>query len=206
MRPSILGLAGRHLWMLLLAAALLSGAAGRAQQGSLTGRGNGANDVYLQRQLRSLERRDGSSPEAAAMQLRGARRALVEQSRGTAFNAEQARINRGLDRVGRELEQQRLESATAQAPATPRGERLPGTIAQEPLLPSFGGTTTLGRLVGRAEAALAAGKPAQARSDLATARSLVGSVDTTSPAEKQALSALQGRMAAIDTRLAGSGG
>ncbi|MFL5333456.1 MAG: hypothetical protein ACJ8H8_09820 [Geminicoccaceae bacterium] len=206
MRPSILGLTGRHLWILLLAAVLLSGAAGRAQQGSLTGRGNGANDAYLQRQLRSLESHDASSPEAAGMQLRRARRDLVVQSRGMAFTAEQARINRGLDRVGRELEQQQLDAATAQAPAKPRGERLPGTIAQDPVLPSFGGTTTLGRLVGRAEAALAAGQSAQARSDLATARSLVGSVDTTSPAEKQALSALQGRMAAIDTRLADKGG
>lgn len=206
MRSSILGRA-RRMWIPLLAAALLSGAVAQAQQGSsLTGRNNGAGDAYLQRQLRSLEGRDSSSPDAAAMQLRRARRDLVQQSRGTAFTGEQARINRGLDRVGRELQQQELDSSTVQAPAQPRGERLPGTIAQEPLLPSFGGTTTLGRLVGRAEAAIAAGQPAQARSDLATARSLVGSVDTTSPGEKQALAALQNRMAAIDGKLAGTGG
>ena len=140
------------------------------------------------------------------MQLRSARQNLVQQSRGAALTTEQARINRGLDRVGRDLQQQELDAATAQAPARPRGERLPGTIAQDPVLPSFGGTTTLGRLVGRAEAAIAAGRPAQAQSDLATARSLVGSIDTTLPGEKEALAALQNRMVNIDTRLAGTGG
>ena len=63
----------------------------------------------------------------------------------------------------------------------------------------------MGRLVGRAEAALAAGRPAQARSDLATARGLVGGVDTTDPGDKAALAGLQERMSAIDTQLDGAG-
>ena len=193
---------------------LLSAAVGQAQQTSLTGRGtslfgqgNGASDAILQRQLRSLERGDASSPDAAAMQLRSARQNLVQQSRGAALTTEQARINRGLDRA-----RPRPPAASAgcgdrpDTPARPRGERLPGTIAQDPVLPSFGGTTTLGRLVGRAEAAIAAGRPAQAQSDLATARSLVGSIDTALPGEKEALAALQNRMVNIDTRLAGTGG
>ena len=196
--------AGRGVGTALLAAVLVWAADGQAQQGSLTGRGNGAGDAVLQRQLRSLEQGGAGSPDAAAMQLRGARRSLLQQSRGTAFTPEQARISRGLDRVGRDLRQQELDAATAQAPARPLGERLPGTIAQEPLLPSFGGTATLGRLVGRAEAALAAGRPAQARSDLAAARGLVGGVDTTRPGDKEALAALQDRMSTIGTRLDGT--
>lgn len=197
--------AGHGVGTALLVAVLLWSAGAQAQQGSLTGRGNGAGDAVLQRQLRSLEQGGAASPDAAAMQLRGAQRSLLQQGRGTAFTPEQARISRGLDRVGRGLRQQELDAATAQPPARPRGERLPGTIAQEPLLPSFGGTTTLGRLVGRAEAALAAGRPAQARSDLATARSLMGGVDTTRPGDKEALAALQDRMSAIDTQLDGTG-
>ena len=100
---------------------------------------------------------------------------------------EQARIQRDLDRVGRDLQREQVDAATAQPPARPRGERLPGTIDDAAALPSFGGTVTLGRLVGRAESAMAEGRPVQARSDIATARSLVGSVDPSSPEDARTL-------------------
>jgi hypothetical protein len=185
-----------------LGVALLLAGAAVAQQRSLTGSGGLAGDAYLQRQLRSLERRDGSVG-GASLQLQRARRDLVRQSGGVAFTPEQARINRGLDRVGRELQRRDLDASAAQPLARPRGDPLPSTIGEDQPLPSFGGTVTLGRLVNRAEAALANGRPVQARSDLAAARSLVGSVDATSPETSRDLDALQARMAAVEAQLSG---
>jgi hypothetical protein len=190
--------------MLGLGAALLLASQPAAQQRSLTGSGSLAGDAYLERQLRSLEHRDaGSTGGDASLQLQRARRDLVRQSRGVAFTPEQARINRGLDRVGRNLQRQNLDATAVQPLARPRGDLLPSTVGEDQPLPSFGGTVTLGRLVNRAEAALANGRPGQARSDLATARSLMGSVDTTSPENSRALDGLQARMADIEVKLPG---
>jgi hypothetical protein len=198
------------LTVLALAAGPLPCTDVAAQQGgSLTGARPGftAGDAQLQRQLRSLERRGTGSPASAAIQLRRAQRDLVGQSRGVALTPDQARIARGLDRVGRELRQDRGDAATLQPPARPRGERLPGSVDDDAALPSFGGTVTLGRLVGRAETALAQGRRDQARSDLATARSLVGATEPgRAPDGSAALADLQARMTALEGRLAASGG
>jgi hypothetical protein len=177
-----------------------------AQQGSLTG-GRPAplgSDTYLQRQLRTIERARSSAGSAEIL-VRRTQRDLTSQSRGVYLTPEQARVQRDLDRVGRDLDRERREAGTAQAPARPRGERLPGTIDDMAALPSFGGTVTLGRLVGRAESAIAAGRTSQARSDIATARSLVGSVNPGSPAESQTLSELEARMTAVELLLADEG-
>ena len=58
----------------------------------------------------------------------------------------------------------------------------------------------------RAEVALANGRSDQARSDVATAHSLVGSVDAGRPDENWALAELQARMADIEARLGRAGG
>jgi hypothetical protein len=177
-----------------------------AQQNSLTG-GRPApvgSDAYLQRQLRTIERAR-SSPESAEILLRRTRRDLTGQSRGVFLTPEQARVQRDLDRIGRDLDRQGRAVDTAPAPARPRGERLPGTIEDQGALPSFGGTLTLGRLVGRAEGAIADGRTIQARSDIATARSLVGSVQPGSPDESRALAELEARMTAVERLLADGG-
>ena len=101
-------------WVLGLGVALLLAGGAAAQQRSLTGSGGLAGDAYLQRQLRSLERRDGSVA-GASLQLQRARRDLVRQSGGVAFTPEQARINRGLDRVGRELQRRNLDAVRGAA-------------------------------------------------------------------------------------------
>jgi hypothetical protein len=189
-----------------LASAMAPAAELCAQQRSLTGTLPGAagSDAYLQRQLRSLEA-GGTSLESMNIQLRRAQRDLITQSRGVAFTPEQARIDRGLDRVGRELHRQQINALTAQQPALPRGERLPGSIDDRAPLPSFGGTPTLGRLVGRAETALTEGRRDQARSDVATARSLVDAVDSSSAEARRALTDLEARMTAIEAQLGGGG-
>lgn len=192
--------------MLAAAASVLASSEGLAQQSSLSG-GRPApagSDAYLQRQLRTLER-SASSPSSADILLRRAQRDIITQGRGIFLTPEQARIQRDLDRVGRDLQRQRLDAVTTQPPTRPRGERLPGTIADDAALPSFGGTLTLGRLVGRAESAMAEGRPGQARSDLATARSLVGAVDPSSPDDTRALTDLQARMTVVEQWLANGG-
>jgi hypothetical protein len=197
----------RGLWSWLVSLALVMPAlSAAAQQGSLTG-GRPApagSDAYLQRQLRTIERAR-SSPESAEILLRRTQRDLTGQSRGVFLTPEQARVQRDLDRIGRDLDRQGRAADTAPAPARPRGERLPGTIADEGALPSFGGTVTLGRLVGRAEGAIADGRTTQARSDIATARSLVGGVQPGSPDESRALAELEARMTAVERLLAGGG-
>ena len=177
-----------------------------AQQRSLSGTRLApvGSDAYLQRQLRTLER-SASSPGSADILLRRTQRDLTSRARGVYLTPEQARIQRDLDRVGRDLQHEQLDALTAQPLAQPRGERLPGTINDAAALPSFSGTTTLGRLVGRAESAMAEGRSGQARSDIATARSLVEAVDPGSPADSQALLDLQARMSAIERRLASGG-
>ena len=191
---------------LALALLVLEGAAADAQQRSLTGGGPApaGSDAYLQRQLRTLER-GGTSPNSAGILLRRTQRDLISQGRGVYLTPEQARIQRDLDRVGRDLQRERLSTATAQPPAQPRGERLPGTIDDAAALPSFGGTITLRRLVGRAESAMADGRSGQARSDIATARSLVGSVDPSSPEDSRDLHELEARMTTVERRLASRG-
>ena len=189
-----------------LAAALLVGFDAGAQQGSLTG-GRPApagSDAYLQRQLRTLER-STTSPSSADILLRRTQRDVISQGRGVYLTPEQARVQRDLDRVGRDLQSRRIDAATVQPPTRPRGERLPGTVDDTAALPSFGGTVTLGRLVGRAETAMAEGRPGQARSDIATARSLVDAADPSSPEDTRALSDLQARMSAVEQRLASGG-
>ena len=189
-----------------LALSVLQGVDTWAQQHSLTG-GRPApagSDAYLQRQLRTLER-SATSPGSADILLRRTQRDLISQGRGVYLTPEQARVQRDLDRIGRDLQRQQVDAATTQPLAQPRGERLPGTIDDDAALPSFGGTVTLGRLVGRAETAMAEGRPGQARSDIATARSLVDAVHPGSPADSQALQELQARMGVIEQRLASGG-
>lgn len=200
---------GMQRWLaptLVLALSVLHGTDALGQQRSLTG-GRPApagSDAYLQRQLRTLDR-STTSPGSADILLRRTQRDLVSQGRGVYLTPEQARVQRDLDRIGRDLQRGQIDAATGQPPAQPRGERLPGTIDDDAALPSFGGTVTLGRLVGRAETAMAEGRPGQARSDIATARSLVGAVDPSSPEDGRALLDLQARMSSIEQRLAGGG-
>lgn len=207
MRPLLLRLRPRLGLLLVLACLQIDGARAVAQQGSLTGSrpGPAGSDAYLQRQLRSLER-GGTSPESDAILLRRTQRDLNTQSRGVYLSPNQARIQRDLDRVGRDLRREQLDAATAQSPARPRGERLPGSIDDAAVLPSFGGTVTLGRLVGRAESAIAEGRRVQARSDLATARSLVAAVDPSSPEDGRELIDLQARMTDLERLLADGDG
>ena len=199
---------GRRALALALLA-LLAGAAGDAwaqRGGSLTGGRPppAGSDAYLQRQLRTLDR-SRASPGSAEILLRRTQRDLVTQSRGVYLTPEQARVQRDLDRIERDRRDRSPGQATLQPPARPRGERLPGSIDDTGALPSMGGTLTLGRLVGRAETALADGRTAQARSDLATARALVGGVQPQGAAEAAELADIQARMGAVERRLAGEG-
>jgi hypothetical protein len=175
-----------------------------AQQGSLTGARPppAGADAYLQRQLRTLER-GATSPESAEILLQRTQRDFTSRSRGVYLTPEQARAQRDLDRIERDLRGAPGRVATTPLPARPRGERLPGTIDDVGALPSMGGTVTLGRLVGRAESALADGRPQQARSDLAAARSLIGGASAGSPEEAAALTEIEARMDAVERTLAG---
>lgn len=184
---------------MMAAGALLAGPSG-AQQPNLTG----ANDAYMQRQLRSLQGSVRSSPDAAALQLQRARRDLIQQNRGVVLTPEQTRLDRGLDQIGRQLQQQ--GSPTTGIPPRPATVRapLPSSYGTDQPLPSFDRSATVGRLVGRAETAIAQGRPGQARSDLATARSLLEGVGPTDP-DGGDLASIEARMTAAEARLDSSG-
>lgn len=198
------GWLGRGTWLALCMVGIgaLSVDRAGAQQPDLTG----ANDAYMQRQLRSLQGSVRSSPDAAALQLQRARRDLIQQNRGLVLTPEQARLNRGLDQVGRQLQQEGSPaSRIPPRPATVR-EPLPSSYGTDQPLPSFNRSATVGRLVGRAETALAEGRPDQARSDLAAARSLMEGVEPSDPDGGSDLASLQARMTAVAARLDSPGG
>ena len=189
----------------VMAVLLLQSADLAAQSGSLTGTrpAPAGSDAYLQRQLRTLER-GGTSPGSAQILLQRTQRDLTSRSRGVYLTPEQARVQRDLDRIERDMRGSPSRTGVP-APLPLLGERLPGTIDDAAALPSMGGTVTLGRLVDRAERALADGRPQQARSDLAAARSLMGGFTAESPAEAAQLTELQARMGAVERTLAGGG-
>ena len=184
-------------------AAALAGIAAASAQSSLGdggyGRGGAAADAYLQRQVRALDA-DQRAGNVSAYRLQRIQRDLVSRSRGVALTSEQARIQRDLDRIGSNLTPQTLTGAPPVMPV-PRGERLPGTIDDSGGLPSFRGAVTVGRLLDRAQDAIAGGRVGQARSDLATAQALAGDLDPTTEAEQAEISRLQARMADVRRRL-----
>jgi hypothetical protein len=122
-----------------------------------------------------------------------------------AFTPEQARLNRSLDQVGRQLRQERTSRVGVPARPATTEEPLPSSYGTDQPLPSFNRSATVGRLVGRAETAIVEGRPDQARSDLATARSLLVGVDPTDPDGGTQLASIQARMTAIEARLGSSG-
>lgn len=196
----------RSAWrtrMIAVAMAALAVIAPASAQSSLGtggyGRGGAASNAYLQRQIRALDadQRAGGVP---SYRLQRTQRELISRSGGVALTPEQARLQRDLDRIGSNLTRQ----PTAAPPSVvrvPRGERLPGTIDDSGGLPSFRGAVTVGRLLDRAQDAIAGGRVGQARSDLATAQALAGDIEPTSAAEQAELSELQVRMADVRRRL-----
>ena len=185
-----------------------------AQQRSLIDPG----DARLRRELRSLENRLETSPRGAGLQLDRARRDLIREGRGVDFTPEEARIDRGLDRVRRELQQRERPDLREPRLPAPGGERrLPRSYAGEPpdgglpLSYSEGASSiapggsnnlvTVARLLNRADTALGAGRAAQAQSDLAAARGFLSQVEPDGPmAERRAQ--LQSRLADLEQRAA----
>jgi hypothetical protein len=220
--PAAIGTRPRRGLMLLAMLAVLEAAlpcrpAG-AQERSLLDPG----EARLRRELRSLENRLETSPRGADIQLDRARRDLIRQSRGVDFSPEEARIDRSLDRLGRELRRRERAARRTTPPDLPRaGDDLPRSYANEPrrdgLPRSFadegpsvapGGSNNLvaaAQLLNRAESALDDGRGAQARSDLAVARGFLGEVRPEAPvAERRA--ALQKRLERLEQRAAAEAG
>jgi hypothetical protein len=159
--------------------------------------------AHLQRELRSLQNR-GPSP-GADMQLDRARRNLLREGGGVYFTPEQARIGRQLERLRRDLRRQ----------GAPPAPEPPVVLPDEPLPRSYGrdeagslpsstrqSLLTANRLVDRAVAALEAGRARQARSDLATAKGLVGEGPQAGDEE---VARLRARIDGIEARLAEAG-
>ena len=152
---------------------MLLGTPAVAQDRSLVDPAN----AYLQRDLRSLERRTDGPSAGDALQLQQTRRELIRESRGVYFTREQAQIFRSLNRVEGEVRPPETFKDETETPAALPAPSLPTSLRDNRPLPSMGGGTLIRRLVARAEAAVAQGRPAQARSDLSTARSLMPGVD-----------------------------
>ena len=161
-------------------------------------------DAYLQRQIRALDA-DQRAGSLSPGQLRQTQRDLITQSRGVNLSPAQGRIQSDLDRIRQERSWQATTEERPPTPGQPAHDgRLPGTIDDEGALPSFSSTATVGRLLGRAQDAIAAGRTGQARSDLATARALAAGMDAGSAAEHATIVDLQARMADLTHRLGDS--
>jgi hypothetical protein len=190
---------------LTLAFALDFGSPGAA--GAQAGRGPDyftlggiGGDAHLQRQVRALDA-DQRGGTLSSSQLRQTQRDLITQGKGVNFTPEQGRIQNDLDRIRQERTWQATTGEPSQPPTGPRGERLPGTIDDAGGLPSFTSAMTVSRLLGRAQNAIAAGRTGQARSDLATARTLADGLSPGSDAERATVADLQARMADLTRRL-----
>jgi hypothetical protein len=197
---SAIGYAARQCCRRMIAAALLGTVAligpVFAQQRSLIR----PSDAQLRRELRSLEGQAARAAPAASQNLQRARRDLVSRSRGVALGPEAARVDRGLGQVGRDLQQRRPDTTpTPTGPATTTS--LPASYQAGDPLPSFDPAVTVGRLLGRAESAGSRGQTAQARSDLSTARALLGGLDPAASGH----AALAARLAEVEAGL-GAGG
>ena len=111
---------------------------------------------------------------------------------GVYFTQEQAQIFRSLNRVRRAARDIQSRPALS-LPSLPTSLRDNGPLS------SMDDGTLIRRLVARAEAAVAQGRPAQARSDLATARSLMPGVDPD-------LALLHATLAEVQARPVAAGG
>jgi hypothetical protein len=222
--PAAIGRKPRRGSMLLALLAILeAGLSCRpagAQERSLIDPG----EARLRRELRSLENRLETSPRGADVQLDRARRDLIRQSRGVDFSPDEARLDRSLDRLGRELRRRERVAPRPTRPDLrggdgggdlprsyadqPRGDGLPRSYGDEGPSTAPGGSNNLvavAQLLNRAESALDAGRAAQARSDLAAARGFLGEVRPEPPvAERRAK--LQGRLESLEQRAAAEAG
>ena len=102
---------------------MLLGTPAVAQDRSLIDPGN----AYLQRDLRSLERRNDGPSAGAALQLQQTRRDLIRESRGVYFTQEQAQIFRGLNRVERGIAARDVQGCKGSTGASARA-----IVADEP--------------------------------------------------------------------------
>ena len=99
------------------------------------------------------------------------------------------------------MQRQRLDASPAPNGSTTRTAPLPSSYREGNPLPSFDPAVTVGRLLGRAEQAVSQGRQAQARSDLAAARSLLAGLD---PAAS-GTGALGARLANVEAGLGADG-
>lgn len=159
--------------------------------------------AHLRRDMRQLQQQLRTSPESVQGEINRVRRNLIRESRGVYFTPEQARINRGLNQLESEVARQRLEEEPPSPLVPPRGDDLPSSYGDDAPLPSMRRELTLtGRLLDRAEEGLAEGRVSQAASDLATARSFLGSTVAEDNPLAAEVGQLQARMQNLERRLA----
>lgn len=197
--------------------ALLAGHPAAAQQDTLIDPG----DAQARRQVRSLENGAGSAA-SAEIQLRQARQSLTARSRGVYLTPEQARLDRSLNRIGRDL--RRAAPAAPPEPPAAKPSGLPASYPRRPQGPEAasglpasydeadagdGGrqssAVTVARLLDRAESALGEQRQVQARSDLSTARGFLDDIDPDAPQTRATYAKLQTRLGALQRRVDAAG-
>ncbi len=159
----------------------------------------------LQFQLNGLQRQSVTDPAGAARGAAAARRELIQRRGGVDLGPSDLRIDRQLQGV-------QAGRASAAAPIAtappPPGVRLPSSVDRSAaLLPSLGDPLRMvSLLLDRADEGLAAGRTAQARSDLSMAGQELaplraGPLDGAAKAQADALAGrLQGLSARLDGR------
>jgi hypothetical protein len=161
-------------------------------------------NAQYRRELRTLQQQQATDPTGAASGAAAAQRQIRQNSGGVFLSPERRRLDRQLGAVG---------AATAtdsqRAPA-----RVPGTKAVRPDLPNTYGDDnaplpsmqplfTVGALLDRAQAGIADGRPASARSDLSIAQSQLSTLRQSGDfgADDPDLGAAEARAAALGASL-----
>ena len=159
-----------------------------------------AQAAFQQKQIRELEQRSVTQPVGPEIQQQ--RRDLIRDNHGVAFDSNGLILQRQLDRIPSGPQVPPPEGPVARLTPQPElpsslgntRDGLPNSFESPGELPSIGalrGTapgssgdtvTTANRLISRAEQALNAGKPDQARSDAEFAQRLLAGFENLSPA------------------------
>jgi hypothetical protein len=132
------------------------------------------SDAHAQRQLRAVEGRSVTQPDAAALDAMNARRSLVRGQPG-ALSPTQRRVERGLDALST-ADPAAGAATSARRPAPPT-DNLPSSYDDDAFLPQSRGSSVVQGLLDRAADGIAASRLDQARSDLALAERQLDTLD-----------------------------
>lgn len=155
--------------------------------------------AHARRDVRRIERQLLADPEAVPGDLGRVRNDIRRQRLGAGLDSGPLQLERRLDAAEREAARRRLDRPQPEAPGQPRENELPSSYGDAAApLPSMNRTlSTIGGLLDRAEEAMAAGRGAQATSDLSTAKALLAGLEPADDVPAESLASLERRLTSL---------